>query len=506
MALVTFMYMNSRNSIFEDSRKLSILLAVISLVLGILGIYHHEMWRDETEAWMIARDSNTLLELRNHMTYQGHPMLWHLGLWIITRFTHNPFYMQIYHVLIMMSVIYLFTRYSTFPTWIKLLFPFGYYTLFEYSIISRNYSIALLLLIVFCIFIQKKKYISSAIVLGLVSNTNAFALIASTGLAFAIYAWPVIHSRFSANALRLWWKPALIYTIFTLFSAINMIPPPDCFTYTKKFDNPHTLYEMILSFNKGVWSTIAIPRIYIMERFWNSSLFYDFGSISALGIAFLFINLKYLIRDRGMQIGWILSMIGIALFDHFIYPFSSSRHQGIFLMIWLMFVWLSTPQSGFVIHNKMTKAMLVIIFVCQLVGGVFSYIMDLKYTFSEAKETAAFIEKNNLQDELLAGYFDYSTSPVGAYLDRRIYYPERSGYGTFMVWNTAKKWTLHINTIEELLSNELKKTGKKSLIYISVENDKPFKKLDAQILKSAGVTLVGDEHFYVYRLSLKEPF
>jgi hypothetical protein len=75
-----------------------------------------------------------------------------------------------------------------------------------------------------------------------------------------------------------------------------------------------------------------------------------------------------------------------------------------------------------------------------------------------------------------------------------------------MVWNTAKKWTLHINTIEELLSNELKKTGKKSLIYISVENDKPFKKLDAQILKSAGVTLVGDEHFYVYRLSLKEPF
>jgi hypothetical protein len=41
----------------------SILIATSFLILGLVGIIRHEMWRDEFQAWMIARDSSSLKDL-----------------------------------------------------------------------------------------------------------------------------------------------------------------------------------------------------------------------------------------------------------------------------------------------------------------------------------------------------------------------------------------------------------------------------------------------------------
>ena len=41
--------------------------------------------------------------------------------------------------------VYFVARYSSFPLIAKVLFPFGYFPLFEYGIISRNYQLVLLL-------------------------------------------------------------------------------------------------------------------------------------------------------------------------------------------------------------------------------------------------------------------------------------------------------------------------------------------------------------------------
>ena len=33
------------------------------VLLGLIGILHHEMWRDELEIWLLARDSGSMREL-----------------------------------------------------------------------------------------------------------------------------------------------------------------------------------------------------------------------------------------------------------------------------------------------------------------------------------------------------------------------------------------------------------------------------------------------------------
>ena len=41
----------------------------------------HAMWRYEMQAWLLARDSQTLGDLFFNLRYEGHPALWHLLLW-----------------------------------------------------------------------------------------------------------------------------------------------------------------------------------------------------------------------------------------------------------------------------------------------------------------------------------------------------------------------------------------------------------------------------------------
>ena len=38
-------------------------LVIIFLSLGLIGILNHEMWFDELQAWMIARDSSSINNL-----------------------------------------------------------------------------------------------------------------------------------------------------------------------------------------------------------------------------------------------------------------------------------------------------------------------------------------------------------------------------------------------------------------------------------------------------------
>ena len=43
-----------------------------------LGLRAHELWRDETQAWAVARDSGSLFQLlATGIRYEGHPPLWY---------------------------------------------------------------------------------------------------------------------------------------------------------------------------------------------------------------------------------------------------------------------------------------------------------------------------------------------------------------------------------------------------------------------------------------------
>ena len=56
----------------------------LSLALSLLFIFTHEMWRDETQAWLISKNLS-FYDIWYNERYEGHPVLWHFLLAVFSK-------------------------------------------------------------------------------------------------------------------------------------------------------------------------------------------------------------------------------------------------------------------------------------------------------------------------------------------------------------------------------------------------------------------------------------
>lgn len=92
--------------------------SVAAAALGAFDVYrtlHHAMWCDELQAFMLAAGGPSLGLLFHRLRYESHPPLWHVLLWIPTRFTANPVAMQVLHAALALGVWWLVWRFAPFP-------------------------------------------------------------------------------------------------------------------------------------------------------------------------------------------------------------------------------------------------------------------------------------------------------------------------------------------------------------------------------------------------------
>src|SRR5438094_4459713 len=157
-------------------RRLVLTITAVFFVIALIGILNHEMWRDELHCWLIARDSHSFAQLYQNRSYDGHPLLWYALLYILTWFTANPVAMQVLLLILAAGSVYLFNRFSNFTVLQKVLFSFGYYSIYEYSIIARSYSLGFFLVISFCsLYVNRGRNVAWLfLVLILLANTSVF--------------------------------------------------------------------------------------------------------------------------------------------------------------------------------------------------------------------------------------------------------------------------------------------------------------------------------------------
>ena len=93
-----------------DTKRRNILYACVLLAYVLFNlsfILCHENWRDEAQAWLLARDLS-IPELFEQMSYEGHPCLWHLLLMPLVRLGLPYISMNILSLLIMAAAVALF--------------------------------------------------------------------------------------------------------------------------------------------------------------------------------------------------------------------------------------------------------------------------------------------------------------------------------------------------------------------------------------------------------------
>ena len=199
---------------------------VIFLAASGYTMLRHELAGDEVHSWNIVKGSATYSDLIRNTRYEGHPPGWYTLLWPLSRLTHDPASIQVLHWVIASLVAFLIVFCSPLPLLIRLLVPFGYYFLFEYAILSRNYAIGVLLGCVICFLLGKHGREETPLyylLLFCMSNTHLLAAALAGSLHLCVLLRMLQRGRKSGALVR----HALLGVLVLLPSVYFIFPPAD---------------------------------------------------------------------------------------------------------------------------------------------------------------------------------------------------------------------------------------------------------------------------------------
>jgi hypothetical protein len=489
------------------------LAGVVTLLL--IGIFRHEMWRDELQAWCLARDSASLFEVHKHLLYEGHPISWYLPLFLLTRFTHDPIWMQLLNVVLMSAACYLVLAYSPFSKLQKILFCLGYFPLFEYGIISRSYSLELLVIFAFCCLFKVRQQHPWWLfaTLAVLASVNAYGLMIAMALTATLlfdYWW---NRRENPIPKRAAVFGTMLVICASVLTVLQMNAPADGYhgeLTAIKEKQPKRFFK----------SLRAIPIAYMpipnfeAREFWNTDLISKIESEPlTYGLVAATLSLcLVLLCTRPVALFLYAIGTGGLVFFSYTHLLGGLRQQGhlfvvLFSSLWIAYYVSSKNFGPKVLQNVSSdysrSVFLSVLLVLQLIAGTYAYYQDLVRPFSSAKLVARFIKQKGLADMLIIGSNDHEITSVSGYLDRKIFCPESSTYIGFVVNNTSR----HNIEFSELAPAtkavmDARHTNEALLIlnYPLGAIPSGFK---IECLNQCDKSIQGDEKFYLYRMSRK---
>ena len=493
------------------------LTAAYALVLAFT-LFHHEMWRDELQAWMLARDSTGVLDLFRNVKYEGHPMLWHLLLMPITRLTSSPAGMQILHLAIASTTIFVVARYAPFNPLQKILFAFGYFPLYEYGVISRSYALGLLCIVVTCALLRQRyqRPLWLALVLVLMSLTSAHACIVAIGvlLALALDYWLNRRALAEDGAVdvRKLYAGFAVAAAGVLLSVLQMIPPVDIALAAGAW-----IPELKWSWLEQVLRTIPSVVFYPVDSRFVLNPWVGVGPTSPEAVYGVWMSVALvaavaaLQRRRPVALFLFLCLVtGLLVFFYVVHR-GGFRHHGFLLISLLVLVWggrfltagpAADGEGRRTLDGRRIGSILLTGFLAMhAFGGLRAVAMEVERPFSHAKHAAEYIRAKDLESLPMLGYLDYSASAVVGHLSpqKRIHYPQGNREGSFVIWDWARRGHVSVATLLSQTRALAARADSKVLIILAGElSIPPDEQHTIRLLASFTGALVADENFYLY--------
>ena len=504
-------------------------LFVLLVVVNVIRTLHHAMWRDELQSFMLALYSSSPWDLLQKLKYEGHPGLWHALLWMVTRVTSDPVWMQVLHIGLAIGVWVIIYRWSPFSKIEKFLLLLSYFLFWEYFIISRNYVLIALTAFAFLALRdrQPRPDFLLWLLLGLLANTHIFGTIWSIALAVTLsieavrrrsvrIAGPVVYVILLvlaiATVMRPEIKPRTEFGLGTENVSSNFSRVADLTLPIGAF------VPLQLNSIREAIAFITDPKAASIPKFWNSNSTEDLVALThadtdhPVRLALLFaapIIICWLItRDPLRVLEFALVYLGIVLFVTLFWAVPlAARIRGIIFLALIGSAWSARSRHSPTISSFCLLAALLIVNAC---GGVLTLASELR-PFSDGYNVAAWIKGNNLADTFLIGSRDAQTSTVAGYLRRPIYYLECECEGTFIAWNRNRQSLLAPQEFRDRLTRAVALAPQHNatlicfqpIIIDDLTSSEP--NLDITLLKSFTDAQSTSENFWIYRVRQKQP-
>ncbi len=432
----------------EKLKKISkifskILVISIFIVLAGLSSEFHEPWSDEAQSFLIARDTS-LSEVLSYMKYEGTPPLWVfiLKLFIFLGGTYETLYILPIFFSTIGLIIFEFKIKA--PWYIKLLFPFSYFILYQYTIIARSYCLIFPVLMLLALVYNKRfeRPILYSIVLYILMNISLHTLIIAGSL-YLIYLIEVVKDKkYKTKKISI----ACILIFITLaVTVLITLPAEDCVYMSNGGKN--FLYVI-------TEETIGNDEPTIIQ-----------GVITVLFLITLYI----IMRKKDNKDFFEISILFLPLLAFFMIVTCQKWHIGI---VWILFVSYLIMKD---IINKDLIAKIFVTFICvvQVIWTFKSYKYDIFENYSASKNAAEFIKQYNYEELYIYG-LGYSVTAIQPYFEKNIFDNKESDKA-FNLWKVDGNYSQTEKFVTDADIYVL------STIYLTEEVYENIKKIDENL-------------------------
>ena len=463
--------MNSLN----DSKLLKYIIFYFFLIITFILVLNHEIWTDEAQAWVIARDLS-FVDIIKQMRYEGHPCLWHLILAIPAKLGLPVLSMNIISWIFIGVASYLIIFHAKWNIIVKMGVLFNPTFLFFLPVIARCYSLIAVLLCIWIIcYPNRHKYpIIYTSILCLLANTH-IVICGFVGIASILFIIECIKNYKNLNKKK-FITVILIFLIAFCFLCIQILP---------SFKECPMVYKNI--------SLDKLKNIFIEfgYYFFPHDIVKDIPWIML--VIFIPVAIFLFFHNKKLTIIYLITLL-IFTFIHMYWPFTMYERT---CLLFVIIIVLN-------IYNKNWLFQLMLIIIITIINiDKFHHIdSDLYGPFSDSKTAATWINNNVAENSLLIFLNEDRYVSIVPYINKDItFYNIRSNtYQAHITWKISnildKEWTSekieslkeeydniyllvsfsHDSNIQDCFDyvNELLTNNKISLMYASSVNISPI--------------------------------
>ncbi len=486
-----------------------LLWGVFILFIAVAGyaIAHHELWGDEIHSWNIAKASSSFSDLIANKRYEGHPPVWYIILWGISKFTHNLLYVQLVQLIIASSVVFLVLFYSSFPFITRILIPFGYYFLFEYGILSRNYAIGILPAFGICYILRKEfkyKFLFYYALLFFMSNTHLLALL----LAGSLHFYFLLLNFEQKKKIGKLFIHVLLGILVFLPALYFISPPSDSGMNIRSLINKSDIEHLRIISKTPLRVFIPVPAWW-EYNFWNTQFLLKLQEknnilrpVTLLLSMGLLCIVWLILKGNKKSLSLFVVNLLLTFIVAFIFPLTTQRYIGFIYIGFITALWMYCYEMKISRRNVRLIAVLLSI---QVIAGVFAISKDIQLPFSNSYRVNELINEVPINEKIVAYY--WSINAISAFSDKKFYCIGLDKEATFLVLNEFNTQTPgnYLKSTKKLFEEG----GLKKAYLISTYSPKMNFQLDQQLGKFFQIELVDKRegaiekwsNLYLYEIS-----
>jgi hypothetical protein len=308
------------------------ILAVYGAGVGF-GIWYHEPWSDEALPWMIARDTDLggFLNVILH-NWDRHPGLFHLILLPFTKLGFPYSTQAVLNACFALAAAFIFTARAPFPRIFRYLFLFSFYMVYEYSVITRPYMLAILLLFLIAVFYSRRneRPLVYAVLIALLLHSDYIVFGLAVGL---IAAFIYEHGKEIEKNRRLWAPLAIMLLNGAWVFWMGRSLPPDHHEYGQRlFFSLQNLTQPVADAFFPFADQVIYSRVISPVALWGGA------------IVILLVFLSF--RKRAVFAIIFGAALGYLFFVFACLHRGDYRHHGFILLSLIFTLWISRESSA----------------------------------------------------------------------------------------------------------------------------------------------------------------